>query len=196
MRLAGRVERLERELGDKRGIAVTIAADFLNGGAPSFTRIFDHRGFKLTAAQRPPDEPWAAFVARAKGEAGERPRMPVPSSSVRPSWKTSSTPTKICRSRLNRPRGVPRMSRLSWTCRTGVTADADFGDSDRMAALESHIATPPVWRGQKNLERASASGSSGGKRRKKPPPARASKDQTVFWSAPFDPRDRHGVWAD
>jgi hypothetical protein len=29
------------------------------------------------------------------------------------------------------------------------TADADMGVSDRMAALESHITAPPVWRGQR-----------------------------------------------
>ena len=54
-------------------IAIAVAADFLHGGAPSFARIFDRRGFKLAAIQRASGEPWAVFVARAKAEAGETP---------------------------------------------------------------------------------------------------------------------------
>jgi hypothetical protein len=46
-------------------IPTAIAADFLNGGAPSFARIFDRRGARLAAIQRLTDEPWAAFRGRA-----------------------------------------------------------------------------------------------------------------------------------
>jgi hypothetical protein len=50
-------------------IPTSIAADFLNGGAPGFARIFDRRGRRLTTVQRRENESWAVFVARAKGEA-------------------------------------------------------------------------------------------------------------------------------
>ena len=50
-------------------IPTSIAADFLNGGAPAFARIFDRRGRRFMTVQRRGNEPWAAFVARAKGEA-------------------------------------------------------------------------------------------------------------------------------
>jgi hypothetical protein len=52
-------------------IPIAIAADFLNGGAPSFARVFDRRGMRLVTVQRRDNEPWAAFVARAKGEAAK-----------------------------------------------------------------------------------------------------------------------------
>lgn len=50
-------------------IPTSIAADFLNGGAPAFARIFDRRGRRFMTVQRRGNEPWATFVARAKGEA-------------------------------------------------------------------------------------------------------------------------------
>ena len=52
MRLADRVERLEYELSGKPEIVVTIAADFLHGGPPTFARIFDRPGFKLATIQK------------------------------------------------------------------------------------------------------------------------------------------------
>jgi hypothetical protein len=73
MRLDRRLDRLERELDRPDGVVATIAADFLCGGEATFARIFDRRGFKLTTIRRLTDEPWAAFVARAKGAAGEIP---------------------------------------------------------------------------------------------------------------------------
>ena len=58
--------RAERGFGS---IITTVAADFLHGGEPGFARIFDRRGRRLTTVQRRENELWAAFVARAKGEA-------------------------------------------------------------------------------------------------------------------------------
>ena len=60
--------RAERGFGS---IITTVAADFLHGGEPGFARIFDRRGRRLTTVQRRENEPWAAFVARAKGEAAK-----------------------------------------------------------------------------------------------------------------------------
>ena len=59
-------KRAERGSG---AIITTIAADFLNGGAPTFARAFDSRGLMVGEAQRLVGEPWAAFRDRVKGEA-------------------------------------------------------------------------------------------------------------------------------
>ena len=50
-------------------VSVVVAADFLRGGAPTFARVFDRRGVKIAGVERGENEPWPAFVARAKGEA-------------------------------------------------------------------------------------------------------------------------------
>ena len=42
-------------------MVVTVAADFLHGGEPSFARVFDRRGSLLLGLQRLRDEPWRAF---------------------------------------------------------------------------------------------------------------------------------------
>ena len=72
MSFESRALRLEREHGraGTDDITVTIAADFLRGGEPTFARTFDRRGALLGAIQRLQDEPWATFKARAVVEAG------------------------------------------------------------------------------------------------------------------------------
>jgi hypothetical protein len=45
--------------------------DFLHGGEPTFARVFDRRGSLLLGLQRLRDEPWRAFDARARMEAGK-----------------------------------------------------------------------------------------------------------------------------
>jgi hypothetical protein len=71
MNLIRRLQRVEDELGSAEAgtVRVTIAADFLHGGAPAFARIFDRKGSLLGSTQRREGEPWAAFRDRAKGEA-------------------------------------------------------------------------------------------------------------------------------
>jgi hypothetical protein len=74
MTLRGHVLALKRQLRAAAGqagdaVPVAVAADFLNGGAPSFARIHDRRGIKLAALQRLDSEPWAAFKARVRAEA-------------------------------------------------------------------------------------------------------------------------------
>ena len=71
MSFATRVERLKREYGQASAgdITVTVAANFLHGGQPTFARAFDRRGTLLTTVQRAQGEPWAAFRARVD-EAG------------------------------------------------------------------------------------------------------------------------------
>ena len=74
MTLRGPVLALKRQLRAAAGqagdaVPVAVAADFLNGGAPSFARIHDRRGIKLAALQRLDSEPWAAFKTRVKAEA-------------------------------------------------------------------------------------------------------------------------------
>ena len=76
MALRGQANAFERQLKAAAAnfsddIPTAIAADFLNGGAPSFARIFDRRGIKLAALQRLDGEPWVAFVARSKGQAAQ-----------------------------------------------------------------------------------------------------------------------------
>ena len=72
MSFESRALRLEREHGRAGAddIMVTIAADFLRGGEPTFARTFDRRGVLLGAIQRLQDEPWATFKARVVAEAG------------------------------------------------------------------------------------------------------------------------------
>jgi hypothetical protein len=73
MSFESRAIRLERAHG-RAGvgdIVVTIAADFLHGGEPTFARAFDRRGSLLMDLQRLEDEPWEAFKARARVEAGK-----------------------------------------------------------------------------------------------------------------------------
>jgi len=73
MSFESRALRLEREHGRAGAddITVTIAADFLRGGEPTFARTFDRRGALLGAIQRLQDEPWATFKARVVVEAGQ-----------------------------------------------------------------------------------------------------------------------------
>ena len=76
MALRGQANAFERQLKAAAAnfsddIPTAIAADFLNGGGPSFARIFDRRGIKLAALQRLDGEPWVAFVARSKGQAAQ-----------------------------------------------------------------------------------------------------------------------------
>jgi hypothetical protein len=71
MKLDRRLGRVEREISRADTIPTAIAADFLHGGAPSFARVFDRRGRRLTTVQRRENELWSAFVARAKGEAAK-----------------------------------------------------------------------------------------------------------------------------
>ena len=52
-------------------IVVTVAADFLHGGEPTFARTFDRRGSMVGTVQRAQGEGWAAFKARAMVEAGK-----------------------------------------------------------------------------------------------------------------------------
>jgi hypothetical protein len=52
-------------------MVVAVAADFLHGGEPTFARVFDRRGSLLLGLQRLRDEPWRAFDARARMEAGK-----------------------------------------------------------------------------------------------------------------------------
>jgi len=68
-----RALRLEREHGrsSETDIIVTVAADFLRGGEPTFARAFDRRGALTFATQRRMNEPWEAFKARARVEAGK-----------------------------------------------------------------------------------------------------------------------------
>jgi hypothetical protein len=102
-----------------------------------------------------------------------RPRAPVPCSSAA-FLKTSSTPTEICRSWLNRPRGARGCSR-SRTCRTRGPPTQTLATATGWPRSKAHAA-PPVWRGQKDLSR---SGETSQERRR----PRASKDQTVLRSA-------------
>ena len=55
-------------------IPTAIAADFLNGGAPAFARVFDRRGYRLATLPRLTDEPWAAFRDRVRDKVGSTPR--------------------------------------------------------------------------------------------------------------------------
>ena len=73
MSFATLAKRLKREHGHIAGgaVEVTIAADFLHGGEPTFARVFDRRGSLLCAVQRVRDEPWEAFKTRARVEAGK-----------------------------------------------------------------------------------------------------------------------------
>ena len=68
-----RALRLEREHGHAGAddIVVTVAADFLHGGEPTFARAFDRRGSLIFAKQRLEGEPWATFKTRARVEAGK-----------------------------------------------------------------------------------------------------------------------------
>jgi hypothetical protein len=72
---ASRVARLKREFGrvDGDGVVVTVAADFLNGGAPSFARIFDRRGQELALHIRAESEALSAFRQRVRNEAQSLP---------------------------------------------------------------------------------------------------------------------------
>ncbi len=72
MSFATLARRLKREHGQASAsdLVVTIAADFLRGGDPTFARTFDRRGVLLGAIQRLQDEPWATFKTRAVVEAG------------------------------------------------------------------------------------------------------------------------------
>jgi hypothetical protein len=71
MSFASRVERLKREFGraDELGVVVTVAADFLSGGALAFARVFDRSGRELAAYVRTEDETLTAFRQRARSEA-------------------------------------------------------------------------------------------------------------------------------
>ena len=71
MSFESRALRLEREHGRAGAddIVVTVAADFLHGGQPTFARTFDRRGSMICAVQRAQGEGWAAFRARAVVEA-------------------------------------------------------------------------------------------------------------------------------
>jgi hypothetical protein len=66
-------KRIERDYGRSDGIVTTVAADFLNGGAPTFARAFDRHGVRIGAVQRLANESWTAFRDRAKGEAHKLP---------------------------------------------------------------------------------------------------------------------------
>ena len=71
MSFATRVERLKREFGrvDEQDAIVAVLADFCNGGAPSFARVFDRRGQKISALDRAQDETVTAFRERARNDA-------------------------------------------------------------------------------------------------------------------------------
>jgi hypothetical protein len=57
VKLDRRLGRVEREIARSDTIPTAIAANFLHGEAPSFARIFDRRGRRLTIIQRLTDEP-------------------------------------------------------------------------------------------------------------------------------------------
>ena len=61
------MRRAERLAGD---VTVTVAADFLRGGAPTFARAFDRKGALIFTTLRLENEPWTAFRARTGVEAG------------------------------------------------------------------------------------------------------------------------------
>jgi hypothetical protein len=69
---ATEINRLKREFGRATAadMTVTVAADFLHGGNPTFARGFDRRGTMLMGLQRAQGEALAAFKARAAAEAG------------------------------------------------------------------------------------------------------------------------------
>jgi hypothetical protein len=71
MSFASRVERLKREFGrtGSEGLVVTVATDFLSGGAPSFARIFNRKGQEISAFGRAEDETLSTFRQRVRGEA-------------------------------------------------------------------------------------------------------------------------------
>ena len=73
MSFESRAIRLERAHGRASAddMVLTVAADFLHGAEPTFARVFDRRGSLLIGRQRLRDEPWRAFEARAKVEAGK-----------------------------------------------------------------------------------------------------------------------------
>jgi hypothetical protein len=50
-------------------LGAAVAADFMNGGAPSFARVFDRRGQKISALDRAEDETVTAFRERARNDA-------------------------------------------------------------------------------------------------------------------------------
>jgi hypothetical protein len=66
---AARYERI-RGRPTMDDMVVTVAADFLRGGVPTFARAFDRRGSLVFSKQRLDGESWAAFRARARAEAG------------------------------------------------------------------------------------------------------------------------------
>ena len=70
MSFESRAIRLERAHGRASAddIVVTVAADFLRGGEPTFARAFDRRGSLLIGLQRLKDEPRRAFEVRARVE--------------------------------------------------------------------------------------------------------------------------------
>ena len=73
MSFESRALRLERAHGRAGAddMVVAVAADFLHGGEPTFARVFDRRGSLLLGLQSLRDEPWRAFDARARVEAGK-----------------------------------------------------------------------------------------------------------------------------
>ena len=71
MTFASACARLRREYGrpDTSAISTSLAADFINGGAPSFARAFDRKGVLVGTLNRRGEESLTDFRQRAQGEA-------------------------------------------------------------------------------------------------------------------------------
>jgi hypothetical protein len=89
------MRELNARAAERQGAAVSaiIAADFLDGGPPSFARAFDRRGIELAAFERGRDEPLGLFRARALTEASGAARVVVGGvGHMRPPTRSSGHP--------------------------------------------------------------------------------------------------------
>lgn len=127
MSFESRALRLEREHGraGANDIVVTVAADFLHGGQPTFARPFDRRGSMIGTVQRAQGEGWAAFRARGAPcslAAFLTARIAATAMSAHGQGFCRPTTFPVARSPCLRPRCIPRRSRrLSSSASTGVS---------------------------------------------------------------------------
>ena len=61
--------RVPRAPSSQRDAPLAVGADFCNGGAPAFARVFDRRGREISTLDRLDDESLSDFRQRARVEA-------------------------------------------------------------------------------------------------------------------------------
>ena len=70
------MRRLNASRANAEDVTISLAADFLSGGTPSFARVFDRKGAFVGVVDRLDGETLAAFRLRAHSEAqGVRERL-------------------------------------------------------------------------------------------------------------------------